>query len=758
MSLVAEITHGDGLTDTLNATRTEEEYEFEKMDIASVFVDRPQINDVTLEEDIDEVEIIHNGESLFGGILRDVLRGGGEVELVLDSYERYALDAERSAGGLTYDNAPDTTIYSDAIGDVPQLSEGTIDNLTNTATFVFPFASPAKRIRTTAESVGAEVLYRPDKTVDVVDSLGSDKTESATGTVLSPAEQNISGDFSPERESGDKRITHLIMLGAGEGEAQVQATVVPDNDPYDYEGDDKYRNVRRYTPENWTDGDRKSWDARTNKDVTDEDTLGDLGVTLIEEFNAEFLDVEITVEDEDVDLGDEFTIRHPDEQVDHDLRAVDVTRIVDKEGRRYETTFSNRRLTRQAEQDKQIKDTERYNRAFEGSAVTMNTGGGRQPVDGGHDYEFEFYYPDEVEYEHRVKLFVKGMGYRAYSQGAASGGDHDHDVTVQHPQHAHDVTIPFSNLDHSHPVTIPFSNIDHSHPVDVPFSNINHDHNVPLDLIVPSAAPATDNSNPLDMSMTGTGTYSDTWSHPFVTGDAAYALVWVVVTHSQWDTIDEYGGAASLTVTNQSTNTEIISDDFTPSYRAGNSRMYFATDLGDVEGDTVEWELDISQNDGAFSVSYGSVVHAEHSHDLNTNTTAEQEFFTDTTETAETEFFDDVTETAETQFFNDRVESSDARLGTTETSTSDASGDHTHDPEPGIIDFAEYPSNCDVVVNGNNVGVSLGDGGSPFQETVDLSGFLNPGTINRVEVTSDTLGHIQAHLDIDVYRQILGRG
>ena len=856
MSLTATITHTDGSTDTLDAIRTEEEYEFRKMDIASVYVDRPQVNEITLEENLDEVEIDDSGETLFGGVLRDVLRGGSEVELILDSYERYALDAERSGGGLTYDNVADTTIYSDAVSDIPQISEGTVENLSNAVTFVFSYTSPAKRIRTVAENVGSEVLYPPDKTIDIVGSLGSDKTTSNGGTPLSPAQQNISGDFNPERQSGDERITHLIMLGAGEGDAQIQATVVPDADPYDYEGSSKFQNVRRYTADNWSDGERKSWDSQSNKDITNEDTLGDLGVKLIEEYNAEFIDIEVTVEDQDVALGDEFTIQHPEENIDLDLRAVDVTRIVDSSGRRYNVTFSNRRLTRQTEQEKDIKDTERYNRAFEGTAVTMNTGGGRQPVNSQNNYEFSFYYPAEVEYEHRVKLFVKGLAYRAYSQGAAAGGDHSHEFNKNGElQHGH-VYNANGELEHGHEI----SDSEFSHYHSLSTSADSHDH--------------ADGTYGADSHGHGDGTYdadshghsdgtfgadshghsdgtfgADSHGHDEGTYDADSHDHLVDIGTTSGDNADEnnveessddssgFSSSSWVTLDNQYTGSHVSMMFVQLQVDSVTGEGQFPIDVRLKNGETGEyipdsngWSL-ISYEDRESSIwlvnatdTYGHYVDLEvdtgggeirgstfwlgigqHDHDVS--------IYGDSGFTGPAVLGDSgdtspgvsgssgdsapgvsgssgdtapgvggssgstapgvggssgssspgVSGDTDSQ---GGVRTTDTKLGTQETTetelgtqeTTDASGDHTHSAEPGIIEFSEYPSACDVIVNGTSLGMSLGDGSGTFEQEVDLAGNLNPGEINTVEISSDTLGHIQAHLDIDVYRQILGRG
>lgn len=81
---------------------------------------------------------------------------------------------------------------------------------------------------------------------------------------------------------------------------------------------------------------------------------------------------------------------------------------------------------------------------------------------------------------------------------------------------------------------------------------------------------------------------------------------------------------------------------------------------------------------------------------------------------------------------------------------------HTHPPDPGVSENFDgtsyYPSNCDVLVNGTSMGVSLGDGTGTFNEFVDISGELTPG-VNSVEVTSDTLGHIRSTVETELFRR-----
>lgn len=86
---------------------------------------------------------------------------------------------------------------------------------------------------------------------------------------------------------------------------------------------------------------------------------------------------------------------------------------------------------------------------------------------------------------------------------------------------------------------------------------------------------------------------------------------------------------------------------------------------------------------------------------------------------------------------------------------------HKHEPASGLIETFDneqkFPENCDVLINGDPVGLSIGDGTS-FEESVDIKGELEIGQVNIIEITSSTLGHMQAWIEGDVYRMILGAG
>lgn len=705
------VEHTDGSTETLEHLASQYIREFGKIDIGRLFTSRAEVNGISLTENEDEVFLVDDGGSdIFGGVLKDIERDGPKVELVVDSFERYAADAEPTAQGETYQNVADTTVVNDAITAISDLSAGTVSNVKSGLSFVFPTTSQAKKIRTVEEATPAEVQYNADKTVDYKNRLGTDRSASLT---ISPGNQNLDGKMKVMRKGGGKNVTHLRMLGAGEGKHQIVANIVPSADGTSYENKTTYSS-------SWSSGDRKVWDTYINKDLTDADTLGEQGLTKIAELNDEYIEIEATIKGVDVVLGDTVHVQKPKDGIDQDLRIVEWTRREDKKGLRYECVLSNRVKAREKADEKDRKDVQRYNKAFEGVPVQMQAGGNRMPVDGTHNWELEFYYPSEVVQELRAQVNVKGLGYRAYSKGAAGGGDHSHSVDVTHPSHTHDVTHP----SHAHDVTHP----SHDHFVSLTSTESNNAHGDPV---------AASGDNISLASDTG-----GSWSQVESISAFNYEIGFVHVHVTSSDAVVEVRARDSST-----TSVTDTSGDFTPnstgtalvgtqgSGQSSSATLAVPDDWGTVD---VDYKTDSAPN---CNIHVAWIFIDQHDHNIS-GTTSDTALGT--------------TETSTTALGT--TETSSAALGTTSSETSDASGPHTHDPDPGIIDFPEYPSNCDILVNGQSVGTAFGDGTGPFEQTADIAGLLNEGQWNTIEVTSDTLGHIQAHVDVDVYRQILGDG
>lgn len=684
--MTIRIEHTDETVDTVEHLQSKVIKKFGETGLARLFTPRVLANQITLEEGRDEVYLEDAaGNDEFGGRLKNIERDGPSVELVVDSFERDARKAEPTPAGQRRENVADDVLVQEAVDAVPGLSAGTIQQLETGLTFVFSHSSQAKKIRTVEEATSGEVRYNADKTVDYVNRIGQDRSGTVT---ISPGNQNLDGKIKVKENGGQKNITHLRMLGAGEGRHQMEVNIVPDTDTADYP------NKVTYTGHDWEMGNFKDWDTFINKEITSTDTLEREGLTLIDELNSKFVELEATIKDVDVAFGDTVYVKKPKDNIDRSLRIVEWQRIDDKDGLRYKCTLSSRLKTREKPGTKDRKDVQRYNKAFEGSPVTMTAGGGRQPVSTSLNYEFDFYYPAEVEYEHRVKLFVKGLAYRAYSQGAGAGGDHSHSVDVTHP---------------------------------------SHDHNFTVD------ATSTDNTEFTDVVANGT-------SFNYTSVD------------NTWTTVDSFSPSTTSDISFMAVNGAVLHNDSNQSDAVPILvRLYDSTDgtyypdSGGFNAAAVPYNLDGGPSNVNFLVS--SDV-SGHSFDVQANTDAAYsiEIGVQSQYMAAGAHNHSISQTS----------TSDTELGTTSSETSDASGDHTHPPEPGVIESfggtVHYPSNCDVTVNGTAVGVSMGDGTGPFEQEVDLAGMLNPGQVNTVRISSDSLGHIQSNLDVDVYRQILGDG
>jgi len=459
------IEHADGSTDRLDHVWHETEEDVGKVTQATVTARKTEVDDesVEFEKNSDDIFVDIDGTREFGGRLRDVNPGTDVVELQCESFEFAARRAEPSSGGVRYENAGDDTIITDALDDVDAVSPGTIENVKSGLGFIFSHATPAKRIREVVDSTGGFVRYNADRTVDYTEDLGTDRS-----TVISPANETVVDRFRVNELGGDEEPTHLRMLGAGEGKHQRVANVVPDADTSSYENKYTYQS-------DWESGDPEVWRVFTNKDAQDEDTLAEQAKEIIAELSKTNVEVEATLVDVDADLGDTFPVENNRRGIDRRLTVVSLRSILNEYGWKYEATLSSRELDHETSDSKTRKDTDRYNKAVEGTAVPINASGGRQPVNSTHKYQMKLYYPGEVEYEHRLNVRVIGLPYRAYSQGAAAGGDHTHSVTVTHPEHSHSVTV--THPSHSHDVTV--DHPSHSHDVDV--DHPSHDHSVTVD-------------------------------------------------------------------------------------------------------------------------------------------------------------------------------------------------------------------------------------------------------------------------------------
>lgn len=387
---------------------------------AEIAVDRTAFNSSSgLKPGEDRAYIEMAANTLFGGVYRSAERQGSQVKLKIRGFGQRMDDALPTETGQHKIAADDSALIREAVGQAPDLSEGVIETVEAGQTWVFSGASPWKKAKTVANAAGGELKITPDRRVHYLETRGQDKTD----TTLSPFNASFVEDtFVVSRDGVTGNTTHLLVTGVGEGTAQVECAVVPRDDTTNY---DQFDRIETYENPNYSDGDPARWTTRSNKDLKNEDAAASWGKKLIAEMNEEEIRVETTVKSDYVELGDTFHVQHDKEGVDQDLRAVQVTEVYTPQGgRRFETVFSNFDVAHHDQAIENHKDAERYGgSAYEGDLTNIQQGPGRGPVDSGHDYVLSVFYPKDVLYEVDAQLNIKGLNYRAYSQGSADNGD-----------------------------------------------------------------------------------------------------------------------------------------------------------------------------------------------------------------------------------------------------------------------------------------------------------------------------------------------
>lgn len=356
----------------------------------------PNINQITDRFRIER----GSGTTFFEGRFRSDERDGNNVIVTVDSYERDAMDAEPTGARVVYTNVPDSDIVTDAINGVGTLTGGTVQTGDSAVSFTFAHASRAKQIRDAAEPAGQDIRYKPDRTVDFLDRLGSDKP----GITISSTNQNYVDSLTVEDNSRDP-VTHVRGLGAQHGADQVSAEAV----------------ISSYSA-----GDRQVWRKYTNKEIVNTDRLQSIVDRLAAEFDAERRRIvaETTLVDVDVNLGDRVTVDLPEHDIDRLLRC---TRRAERIGSDpgIDVTLTNRDPSRGGDR-KRRDDLERFNAGDQGVLDRDTDSYGWQPVSSSVNATRPYPYPSDVVAENVAEVVVNSIPYRSFV--GASG--HTHPLTA----------------------------------------------------------------------------------------------------------------------------------------------------------------------------------------------------------------------------------------------------------------------------------------------------------------------------------------
>jgi hypothetical protein len=426
------VRHPDGSTETIpettSWTRTRK---LGGMRRAKITVERSLAEAVSLTKKRDIIEL-GTVDTL---VLVDIETGGSTWTLVCYSYEWLANRYPFLPGGAER-NGDDNTLITNLIGGVSEWSAGTIGNFTGPMSFVFNHAHRHDALRRIERNTPGELRFYDEGTIDYVDALGADKSATVE---LSGAAGTIEDGINITERGREYDGTHVRLIGAHEGEAQYSANLVPDADPYDYEGDSDFSGVVRYTTPRWTEEADTDWDIWKNKDVADQQTIEEEAATLGEELQDTLVEAKTTVVGPDLSVGDYVQVVKPSANLDRTMRVHRIKEVVQGATKKLKVLLSTRTTMRQSDDD-QLEGIRQFNTSFQGSSVAINVGPYRDSLDANNNIQIPFYYPD-LEYENSAEIQVRGLEYRIDSKGAASGGDHTHDVSVDHPEHSHNVNV-----------------------------------------------------------------------------------------------------------------------------------------------------------------------------------------------------------------------------------------------------------------------------------------------------------------------------
>jgi len=367
-----------------------------------------------VEQDLDETDdrllIREDGNIIFGGRLTDAEINGTTVSVIINSPKRDAIDAEPSGGNDIYPPQEDSSIVTnELLPRVNTVDAGTIETVESGISFSESHASPGKSLSKLGREADAEIRYRATENtfeVDYVSRLGDDRTDEliAPGSATVVSEPRI-------RENTTENVTHVIVLGAGEGTAQTRAEAV----------------VSGFDPNT----DRPVYRQRKDKDIQSQDRAESLAQTLVNEYDGEpeYLEVDCEVPASVAPkIGDTFTVQLPENGVDSELRVITRERLVDSGGDRYRLVLSNRRHTADLKGEQNRVELESLSEGNAGQYYAFADGEGWDALDSSEPYEFSVYRPPNTIGELRAVLRVESRPYRL--RAAQSGHTHDVDIGV----------------------------------------------------------------------------------------------------------------------------------------------------------------------------------------------------------------------------------------------------------------------------------------------------------------------------------------
>jgi hypothetical protein len=399
--ITLRIEHNGGGTSTLDGITGEYTRSLKDQARGEVRVYRDDWTAVqsSINERNDKFYLVVNGTDEFGGRYDDSESDGDTVSVRLNSPEIDAAEAKPTTNNKTYTSASADKIATDAVSAVNTLSIGTINTSPTGLSYSVSHGSQSKILYDLREMTGIEFRYNSNFSVDVLDRIGSNKA-----VTLGPGQRNIGEDFRKTKDIREE-VTHVRVLGGQSGPNQVTA---------------------ESTAANYAGG-RPVWRRYPKKEIIDQSRAQAIADSLIAEYNNEpqSIEVECTVFDEDLALGDRVSVDYPAENINRELRLVSLTTEITRRGYILLCTLSSRSLTRERRETKRNDDIDTHNRGHGGFVDRDQTTSGWNAAGDGTPQTLEIMnWPDDIVTENTVELSVLGRAWRS----PVSSAGHDHPI------------------------------------------------------------------------------------------------------------------------------------------------------------------------------------------------------------------------------------------------------------------------------------------------------------------------------------------
>lgn len=347
----------------------------------------------------DEFYVLIGNQRVFGGRLINYSNEEDSVILSIGSFEEDALTAQPTDATETF-STTDRNVVLDAISRIPNLSAGTVEELTSSVGFVFSNSSPAKMIRDCQQISGAFIKYNADKTIDYLEY----PTGESPIATIGPNERNVQDDFRVI-ENEREEFTNIRVLGAGEGDSRIQA-----------EGSITS-----------TSG-REKWGKYADNSITSQSRAEEVLQNLIDEYENSPVRTSIstTIFGIDPEVGSKVQAVSDVDSIDKEMFVTRAQRRLEGVQSVYEVTLSNRLVSEQDSGRQRRQSIGTFNQGYQGQVVTINSGGYRAPIDTGVPYEFSVRLPNDIVNELTAELEIQSLPYRTY----VSANTHDHEVSI----------------------------------------------------------------------------------------------------------------------------------------------------------------------------------------------------------------------------------------------------------------------------------------------------------------------------------------